>query len=37
MEESTLDLFDDKSDEEAYSQKAEELGVTLEYYLMEFI
>lgn len=37
MTDSTLDLFEEKSDEEAYSEKAEELGVSLEYYLMEFV
>jgi hypothetical protein len=37
MTEDTLDLFEEKSDEELHTQKAEELGVSLEYYLMEFV
>lgn len=37
MTEDTLDLFEEKADEELYTQKAEELGVSLEYYLMEFV
>lgn len=37
MNDSTLDLFEDKSDEENYSELAEELGVSLEYYIMEFV
>lgn len=37
MSESSLDLFEEKSDEELLTEKAEELGVTLEYYIMEFL
>lgn len=37
MTEDTLNLFEEKADEELYTQKAEELGVSLEYYLMEFV
>lgn len=37
MSETSLDLFEEKSDEELLTEKAEELGVTLEYYIMEFI
>ncbi len=29
--------LDEQTDEEIYSQLAEELGVSLEYYLMEFV
>lgn len=36
MTESSLDMFEEKSDEELLTEKAEELGVTLEYYIMEF-
>jgi hypothetical protein len=44
MTSSTLDLFEDKADEEAAQQftawvkeQADELGVTEDYYLFEFI
>jgi len=37
MNESSLDLFEEKSDEELLTEKAEELGVSLAYYIMEFL
>jgi len=32
-----LSMHSEKTEEEIYSEKAEELGVSLEYYLMEFV
>lgn len=37
MEDNTLDFVEELTDEEIYSELAEELGVSLEYYLMEFV
>lgn len=31
------ETYEERTDEEIYSEKAEELGVSLEYYLMEFV
>jgi len=32
-----IDINEERTDEEIYSEKAEELGVSLLYYLMEFV
>lgn len=37
MDDSPLIYLDERTDEDIYTELAEELGVSLEYYLMEFL